>query len=43
MFKGKVELSKGSFRYVEWANNLKWYDKVFMAKVFDFTPDDLTA
>lgn len=28
---------------VEWANNLKWYDKVFMAKVFDFTPDDLTA
>ena len=28
---------------VEWANSLEHYDKVYMAKVFDFTPDDLQA
>jgi len=25
---------------VSWAGSLEWYDKVYMAKVFDFTPDD---
>lgn len=29
--------------YVEWANSLEHYDKVYMAKVFTFTPDDLQA
>lgn len=33
--------SKGDI--VEWANSLEYYDKVYMAKVFDFTPDDLQA
>lgn len=28
---------------VEWANSLEHYNKVYMAKVFDFTPDDLQA
>lgn len=25
---------------VEWANSLEYFDKVYMAKVFTFTPDD---
>lgn len=28
---------------VEWAGSLNYYDKVYMAKIFDFTPDDLQA
>ena len=28
---------------VEWAQSLLYYDKVYMAKVFDFTPDDVQA
>lgn len=28
---------------VEWAGSLDHYDRVYMAKVFDFTPDDLQA
>jgi len=28
---------------VQWANSLEWFDKVYMAKVFDFTHDDLQA
>lgn len=28
---------------VEWAFALKHYDKIYMAKVFNFSPDDLTA
>lgn len=28
---------------VEWANSLEFYDEVYMAKVFSFTPDDLQA
>lgn len=28
---------------VEWAQSLLHYDKVYMAKVFDFTPDDVQA
>lgn len=26
---------------VEWYNGLEWYDRVYMSKVFTFTPDDL--
>ena len=28
---------------VEWANSLEHYDKVYMAKVFTFSPDGLQA
>lgn len=28
---------------VEWANSLEFYDEVYMAKVFTFTPDDLQS
>lgn len=34
---------KGAGDTVEWAGSLEHYDKVYMAKVFTFTNDDLQA
>lgn len=34
---------KGAGDTVEWAGSLEHYDKVYMAKVFTFTPDDIQS
>lgn len=34
---------KGQGHFVDWANSLERYDKVFMAKVFSFSNDDIQA